>query len=228
MSFYVTCTLHDGKVVGFIDFALNPKLKYEVALVEMMYSLDWHVNFGSIGLEINGSQIMSSIEEYDYSYLDSLQYSIDQIVSSTNYKFFKQPSIKYDYNKKLLSFDTFDPKVKFICDDIFKENIGLYLNEFSSTRVHTPPRLEKTRIVNIFCDLISDQFIGVSRSKLLRSLKVEGDAHKLRVQMYSNPFYLNVVRTDFRYIYLDILDQNQNSIQFERELFVKLHFRVQR
>ena len=228
MSFFVTCTPNDGKIVGFIDFALNPKLKYEVALVEMIYSLDWHVQFGSIGLEINGTQIMNSIEEYDYSYLDSLQYSIDSIIKSADYKFVKQPSIKYDYGKKLLSFDTFDPKVKFICDDIFKENLGLYLNEFSSIKVHTSSRLEKTRSLNVYCDLISDQFVGLSRSKLLRSIKVEGDAHKLRIQMYSSPFYLNLARTDFRYIYLDIFDQNKNSVQFEKELFVKLHFRVQR
>ena len=62
----------------------------------------------------------------------------------------------------------------------------------------------------------------------MRSLKVEGEAHKLKAQYFIDAFYVDVVRTDFRYIYLDILDQNNNSIPFEKELSVRLHFRVKK
>lgn len=226
MSFYVTCTNYDGKIVGFIDFALNPKCKYEVAVVEIIYSLEWLVNFGSFGLEIEGSKIFKPIVDYDYSYLDSLQFTIDDIIDNIREKFRTRPVIKYDYSKKLLSFESNNPKIHFICDDIFRNNLRLPSNKFSSFKVHTSAKLERTRYCNIFCDIIADQFIGVSRAKLLRSFRVEGEAFKLRSNYFTNPFYMNVARTDFRYIYLDILDQNNQSIKFEKEIFVKLHFRV--
>ena len=49
MSLYVVCKFNkDNEIQGYIEPSLNPKLKYEVALVEIIYTNLWIENFGSI------------------------------------------------------------------------------------------------------------------------------------------------------------------------------------
>ena len=225
MNYYITCKPNpEGLIQAF--FETPTKISFELALVEIVYSLSWKVTFGSIGLIVNDVEYSQEVVCFDYSPHDVLQDAVDSIIASNKLKC--KPVIKYDYARRQLFFDSSDKNVQIKLGQELVNQIKAPLNSFQKLKVSCGQRLEKCKLMNIYCDVIDDQIIGDSKEKLLRTYKITGDCHKISSMVYIYPQYMALSRSTFQYINISVLDEKNNQIKFEEEVFFKLHLRQKR
>lgn len=225
MSHFITCKPNnEGNIQAF--FELPTKISYEISLVELFYSLSWKVSFGSLGLIINGNLFEQELVLYDYSPIDVLQQSLDEIVRKNNLNV--SPTIKYDSSKKQIVFESNDPKVQFKIGTVLRDYLGLNIDIFSKMRVVSGAKLEQVKLIHVYCDVVADQVFGLAKSKLLRTHRVVGDFNKMSSMVYTYPHYLSLSRSTFQYINIWITDEKNNTLKFEKEFFVKVHLRQKR
>ena len=170
MSHFITCKPNnDGNIQAF--FENTTKMTYELALVDIYYNISWMVSFGKIGFIFEQLLYEEEVECYDYSSYDVLQTAIDHLILKNKLKV--KATIKYDYYKKQLFFESSSDAFEFVVGKELQEYFGLPVFTFKKMKIACLPRLEKVKLMNIYCEVIADQVVGQGKEKLLRICLME-------------------------------------------------------
>lgn len=224
MSFYVTCkSTNDGSINAYVESFLNPKIKYEVGLVEFIYNNSWPAHFGKFNIYHNKRLIEEiEFEDYDNISIETFIFLIEQRFKSFELDV-PLPFISYSYTKRMLSIFSRDKSIE------FESNMFGDMEKFSQLSIlNHAPLFRKTNFLNIFTDIISEQINGESKAHLLRTVGVEGYAFEWKIKDFDSIHYCDVQRTNFDFVYVNILNERNEKVLFSKPVSVKLHFRPKR
>lgn len=235
MSFYVNLSsdqCDDDSKIGSFNTNLHKNLllngNYEVALVELSYPITWQVPLGSISIQYIDTITTIALDTiYDHSNGSQIAAHIRSRLRNGS---------KYDLN---CNYNTYAHELRIKSN---KSDIVMTLDEecskllditypahsFSDKYIHHVIKLEKIPYLNIFCDIITNQFEGNIKSKLLRKVRVDGVAKDIMHHIYDNPHYCQINKTYISSIEISIRDQYKRIVNFQSgNVYAKLHFRKQ-
>lgn len=240
MSFYVSLfsdkSMQTSSIGSFYTILHKPIIlngSYEVALAEISYPINWYVKLGSLLIKSNKSK--ETIHKIDFELND---YSNpDEFLSHASYKFGFVPadikvktSTSWNSKNNTLIFNFEDPKSNhsLVMDEMFARSFRInYSNkQFNNKYILNFRGIENISHLFVYCDIITNQFDGNTKSKLLRTVKVKGNAQEVVHNIFDNPHYCQINKTCIDSIEINIKDRFNNNILFKSGLvFVKLHFR---
>jgi hypothetical protein len=132
-------------------------------------------------------------------------------------------------------------KLKIIPKDTFSFSIGGYLadilhvpdSDFLYNKNHPfEARIRDIEInmnesMFIYSDIIEDQYVGDSRSKLLDTLSIKGKKDEVVTIELENPNYVNLNKSEISSINISLRDSTGELIHFSKfaEFIIKLHFK---
>ena len=131
--------------------------------------------------------------------------------------------------------------IKIIANESFSFSIGGYLGDI----LHVPdsnfkydkrnPFIGRIKDIEvnmnesmfIYTDIIEDQYVGDSRSKLLDTLSIKGKKDEVVTIELENPNYVNLNKSEISSINISLRDSTGELIHFTKfaKFIVKLHFK---
>jgi hypothetical protein len=102
-------------------------------------------------------------------------------------------------------------------DSLFKKEEIFILN----------PYLQLTKFILVYCDIIEPQFYADKSSPILRTVNIKTQKND-NVIFFDNPQYLNINRSRFNTINIELKDTQNDYIQFNDKfsnIFISLHFK---
>ena len=109
------------------------------------------------------------------------------------------------------------------------DNNQTHLNKSETFRL--PSNLNFIKYIMIYTDIIEAQYFGDVRSSILRTVNLSIKNNKESSKFFDNPQYLNVNKTRFDTINIEICDISGNHIKY-KDLFsnvlITLHFRLKK
>jgi hypothetical protein len=242
MSFYVVLNSNSSKQLfpenvlncytTQLKEVINLQDKYEVALVELMYPLNWKFdNYASLIIRKNGFE-----KKYTISF--DVMDNVNQILNNLN-EFFVEDDIgvffAYEREIKKISI-TVDPYIEIEFLDDFQFELGFRASKFQAPpQKHTyfgfesiPFELNNIKSLFIYSDICVKQFVGDSKEHLLRTITVESNRKfgDYINASFKQPHYLPVSKDSFQSILIYICDDTGKLIHFSNgKVLAKLHFR---
>lgn len=89
------------------------------------------------------------------------------------------------------------------------------------------PYLQLTKFILVYCDIIEPQFYADKSSPILRTVNIKSQKNE-NVIFFDNPQYLNINRSRFNTINIELKDTQNNYIEFNDKfsnIFISLHFK---
>lgn len=246
MGLYVTLYSDKNDSLGTFNTNLHKAIQlngsYEVALVEISYPITWKASLGSVIVQdklvdINIETInLGRVNDYSngYQIANQIKYGFKQSVTSKIAKLnaVYQPNSREIYIT-LNNIDLKNVKINkkmLVIDEKFAETfkISQSSEQFDNKYIHNAGTLEEIPHLNIYCDIITNQYDGDTKSKLLRSIKVNGYAKQIVHETYTTPHYCVINKSNIDSIEISIKDQYKRPVIFESGIvIIKLHIRKQ-
>jgi hypothetical protein len=235
MSFYVTLP-SNSSIDTFPDNTLTKyttKLKtslklegpYEVALVEIMYPINWEIYSKAAITYINENKEQQRIELNLYAY-DTLAETIEAInykLKTSNGQILKYIHSCVHLQLPINTYLYFHYKAESIfgfSDKLYEGRIDEYISERRYNKINNINSLY------IYSDILEYQYVGDVYAPLLRVVTVENKNNVYVDSIYDSPHYVPVLRNNIETIDIDIRSDNGNQILFQTgKVLVKLHFR---
>lgn len=238
MSFYVTLPSNTSKemypnntLTCYTTKLKNPiKLEgsYEVALVEMMYPVNWkYRDDASIIVSDNlGNILKYNIQFHCYD-------TVNDIINGIN-DFFSSNVIEINMlyvNQKVRIGAPANTVVEFTNDAQknfgFKDMKKLVFNNQNIIIAETSVKLFPNTIASLFVytDIVEFQYVGDENAPIIREVATNTNVTFVD-KIYDSPHYVPVIRNNIDTILIDIRSDLGEHIQFgEGVVVVKLHFR---
>jgi hypothetical protein len=90
--------------------------------------------------------------------------------------------------------------------------------------------LQLTKFILVYCDIIEPQLYADNSSPILRTVNIKSQKNE-NVIFFDNPQYLNINRSRFNTINIELKDTQNNYIEFNDKfsnIFISLHFKNKR
>jgi hypothetical protein len=118
-------------------------------------------------------------------------------------------------------------KIEGLLANLLNNSIISELNLEKNESFYLPSRIQLTKFIVVYTDIIEPQFYGNVRSPILRTVNIKSQNDE-NSTFFDNPHYLNVNKTRIDTINIQICDLSGKHIQF-RDFFsniqITLHFR---
>lgn len=258
MNFYVTLpsnasmqTYPENKQSSFTTILKNPldlSERYEVALVEMSYTHSIINEVGTVIVFKDNNAIfgfpISVTENTDFiQFIDLLNQEIFESflkIDSSGSKNIK------DYNNKLPFIEGHkEPgffkinvpasmKIKFSGKISAILGVESTYDENNSKNKIFPANDHHIHVIDsflIYVDIVEDQVYGDSMSSIIRAVIPKGNKGERVSILYDNPHYVNLKKTSFNSIHINIRDSAGELIKFSNllgKVILKLHFRIKK
>ena len=249
MNFYPNNTLTNYRTQ--LPIPLKFEGIYEVSLVEMIFRQSWNIDLGILeyhhGKEISRFNIQSKDGEYTSNIIDTININLEKFAIENLKKILESTGFtpdKINQEQEILKKSKNLPKLilkysllTFQCPDNcyfkfigpFKRILGLVHDWFSPK---TPPEIININNIHIvealyiYCDIIDYQFVGDTKSQLLRTVVVSNNYNSLVSVNYENPHYVSLNQNQINSINIDIRSDTGDHVHFlEGKVIIKLHFR---
>ena len=221
---------------------------YEVALVEMSYTHSIINEVGTVVVYKDNKAIfgfpISVTENTDFiQFIDLLNQEIFESflkIDSTGSKNIK------DYNGKLPFIEGHkEPgffkinvpgsmKIKFSGKISAILGVESAYDEHNSKNKIFPANDHPIHVIDsflIYVDIVEDQVYGDSMSSIIRAVIPKGNKGERVSILYDNPHYVNLKKTSFNSIHINIRDSAGELIKFSNllgKVILKLHFRIKK
>jgi hypothetical protein len=214
--------------------------QYEVALAELIYphSFDNIRNYdGSLYVDVyryDGTRIVrynlaSSYYENESEFLEKLTKTINTTLHYDVPNF--NVTFSFNSRNRTVNMDLkVDRGISFYMSEALKTKLG-----FCKTGPYGKGFYEGKdlldinagqRLIYVYCDAAGYNFVGKTRTPLLRVCNVSGKAGEMVRVTFNPPFYVPVARREFDTIAVDIRDELGQLVPFESgKSLVTLHFR---
>jgi len=205
---------------------------YEVALVELMYPMNYN-NFvvkeplvavrSHHGLE-NRWELVSGYFDHVDTLIDYMNKEYQKLYTAEQSK----PLFTYDKATKQISLEYSGTT----CDKL-KKNVpfssGLnddFVERFGLLNCETQFELSGQRLMYVYSDIVDPYLVGDVKTPLLRVIAPKGDRDEIVTAAFSNPYYVPVARRGFDTIEVNINDELGDPMPFTGgKSVVILHFR---
>jgi hypothetical protein len=211
--------------------------KYEVALVELMYPINWKIcHSGNILIKNDKKDFVKS-----YSITINAMDNINDILNNINVEF-KNDNVfvkfEYDNITKKVGIELHPGFDLEFLNGLHNE-FGFRAEKFQSPPIEHGPhfyhsyesisnKLNSIKALYLYCDIVEHQYVGDSKNALLRTVVVENE-HKYGDyinNIFTTPHYVPIKRISFETIELQITDDTGSKVHFSSgKIIAKLHFR---
>jgi hypothetical protein len=139
----------------------------------------------------------------------------------------KENRTKINFNRRTIHEIRLEPRLAAILG--FSDHILPVLDMVSEIVSTSPPDVIEIGELFVYTDIITHQFIGDTKAKVLRVVAVETalkSSKKHFSKLYDTPHYVPLERNNIETIKINIRDKTGNTIRFANgAVIVKLHFR---
>lgn len=255
MSFYVTLPsnssmeIYPNNVMSDFTTNLTDSIKFngswEVALASFTFRQNIEIVVGTLEFSVSARQTIKSftvdLVAFENDTLGTIFKNLNEnlfksweiIQNSLGLKNQKIPVFTWTANQNLEISKTaeFDVQLKGVIKKIldFKQIVTPIKIVFSN-KFFPDEHVNKNESFFVYLDIIEDQFVGDTRAPLLECVTSKGSRGEAVEVRYTNPHYVNLVKSEINSINIKILDSTGERIRFKNitNVIVKLHFRPKR